>query len=251
MTKLTTLATSAALAVLVTSAAIADTDKKYSIADLKALVDQRAWAEAVAHLADISPSERKVDWQELAGKAAVGFVGSGKGALDKLGYMVELEEQFPSLLKNAKYTALRAEVAPDGFADCFAKRHGTKMCFEYAVKFVDADPTNGKLALSIAKIARRGMHAGDSIPLFKRAAAANKPDVLCKDPDLAEAIASAFDWYGRDPAPDARELAKTCWSDVRKGVLKDSHDFTRGDYKKNACEVMRAKSDGDVGKVCK
>jgi hypothetical protein len=235
---------------LLASSAAADQDKKYSIADLKTLVDQQAWAEAVAHLADISPTERTADWQDLAGKTAVGYVGTGKNAFDKLGDMVELEEQFPTVLKNAKYAALRIEVAPDGFADCFAKSRRGKMCFDYAVKFVDADPTNGKLALSIAKIARRGMHASDAIPLFKRAAAITKADVLCTDPDLAEAIWSAFDWYDRDPAPDARALAKTCWSGVRKRILKDSHDFASSEYKKNTCEVMRAKSDADVGKLC-
>jgi hypothetical protein len=248
--KWTTLAVCVALALAASTAARADQDKKYSIADLKALVDQQAWSEAISHLGDIPPTERKADWQDLLGRTAVGFVGTGKDGFEKLNYMIEIEDQYPTVLKYGKYAALRTDVAADGFADCFAKSRRGKACFDYAVKFVDADPANGKLALTVAKAARRGMHASNAIPLFKRAVAANKPDVLCKDPDLAEAIWSAFDWYDRDPAADARELAKTCWTGVRARILKDSHDLTRSDYKKNVCEIMRTESDADVGKVC-
>ena len=245
-----TLALLACLLALAPMTASAGHEKTYRLADVKALVDQGSWAEAVAHLADIPPSERKADWQDLAGKAAVGYVGTGKNAMEKLGIMVSIEGQFPIVIKNDKYAALRVEVAPDGFADCFARSGGERQCLDYATKFVEGDPTNGKLTLAIAKTVRRGMHSSNAIPMFKRAATTNKPDVLCKDFDLAEAIWSAFDWYDRDPAADARDLAKTCWADVRKRVLKDPHDFTRSDYRKNTCDVMRAKSDADVDKLC-
>src|SRR5271156_39505 len=51
-------------------------DKKYTMADLKALVTQQSYREAVQHLDDVAPSERNADWQEVAGTAAAGFVAS-------------------------------------------------------------------------------------------------------------------------------------------------------------------------------
>jgi hypothetical protein len=36
-------------------------DKKYTMADLKALIEQKGYQEAIEHMKDISPSERKAD----------------------------------------------------------------------------------------------------------------------------------------------------------------------------------------------
>ena len=45
-------------------------DKKYTLADLKALVGQSAFKEAFQHLGDISPSQRTAEWVDLAAAAS-------------------------------------------------------------------------------------------------------------------------------------------------------------------------------------
>ena len=67
-------------------------DKKYSLADLKSLVDEKHYLEAMAHMSDIAPSERKTEWKDLLGMAATGFAQSGKEPIDKLRNMLAIEE---------------------------------------------------------------------------------------------------------------------------------------------------------------
>ena len=78
----------ALLVALVPVVAHADKDKKYTLADLKALVDGKSFTEALEHLDDVSPSERKADWQDLAGRAAVGAVDHAREPLQNSGELV-------------------------------------------------------------------------------------------------------------------------------------------------------------------
>jgi hypothetical protein len=243
----------AAFVILTSALALADKDKdkKYSIADLKALVEQKSYSEAVDHLADISPSERKGEWLEIASQATIGLVGTGKDALTKLAYVVGVDDKFPTLLKNAKYAALRAEVAPKGFEACFANEYSLDECMAQATKFIDVDPSNGKVALAIAKIARKSMNSYNSIPLFKRAVTAYKGGVACKDADTLEATRSSFGLpTDYDHAKGGREIAETCWTEMRKPIVNELVKGDTGYLKANACEVMKAKADRDLGKLC-
>ena len=62
----------AALAALATTAH-AD-DRKYTLADLKALIEQKGYQEAIEHMKDIAPSERKAEWIDIAGTAGAGLI---------------------------------------------------------------------------------------------------------------------------------------------------------------------------------
>lgn len=236
---------------LLSTLALADKDKKYTLADLKALVQQKSYQEAIEHLEDIAPADRNADWQDVAGQAAVGMVGTGKDAMTKVAYMIGIEGRFPAVLKYGKYAALRADVGPKGFEACFKASYGdVSECLDHATKFVDADPTNGKLALAVAKIARRNMNAYGAIPLFKRASAATKGGV-CKDDDFQLAVHGALGLPGDyDNAKDGRELAGSCWSELRKSVVAELGKHEGGYFKTNACEVMKAKNDRDAAKLC-
>jgi len=57
---------SVACVLVATTPAAADKDKKYTLADLKALVKDKAYKEAVVHLGDVAPSERTAEWQDIA-----------------------------------------------------------------------------------------------------------------------------------------------------------------------------------------
>lgn len=234
------------------SVAAAD-DKRYTMADLKALVSQKSYREAVQHLGDISPSERNADWQAVAGEASAGLL-AGASPDEKLGTMMALEQQYPVLLKSPKYSAARSEAGPAAFAACF--RNGDlDTCRTAALKFVDADPTNGKLALAIAKLARLNMNSYSSVPFFKRALAANKGTAVCKDEDLSIAVIAALGLPYEDPLfVDARPIAgTTCWADLKKGILKELAANPNGYYKTNVCDLMRgkpAKETGDLTTLC-
>ena len=236
---------------LVTSLASADKDKKYTLDDLKALVQQKSFQEALDHLGDIAPSERKADWQDLAGQVGVGVVGNGKDALTKLAVMIGVEQQYPVVLKHAKYMSLRTELGPKGFDACWADGD-TQTCLDYATKFIDDDAGNGKLALAIAKIGRRNMNAYSAIPLFKRALVANKGTAVCKDDDFKLAVTGALGLPPDfDNAVTGRELATTCWSDLRKGVMDELAKEDSGAYfKANTCQVAPAKKEQAASRLC-
>jgi hypothetical protein len=243
----------ALLVALVPVVAHADKDKKYTLADLKALVDGKSYTEALEHLDDISPSERKADWEDLAGRAAVGAVDHAREPLQKLQLMIGIEEKFPSIVKHSKYNTVRTEVGPKGFAACFDASYDPGECRNFAIKFVDDDAANGKLALAMAKVARKGMFAYNSVPLFKRAVAANKGTATCKDEDLKLATVAALGLPGDDEQQvDGRGLANSCWGDLRAPIIAALKEDDSGYTKTNVCEVLKAHKEvrGEIVALC-
>jgi len=222
-----------------TTLAVAE-DKKYTMADLKALVAQKSYREAVQHLEDISPSERNADWQDMAGTASAGLVAAVEHD-EKLGTMQGLEA--------------RSEAGPPAFAECFQSEYQVEECRNAALKFVDADPTNAKLTLAMAKVARLGMMSYAAMPFFKRAVTANKGGAACKDEDLSIAVIAALGLpYDNVLFVDAKPIAgTTCWADLRKPILKELAANDSGYYKTNVCDLMRGKptkETGDLTTLC-
>ena len=224
----------------ITSLARAE-DKKYTLADLKALVEQKSFTEAVAHLQDVPPSERKAEYIDIAGRAAAGAVAGEADAWSKLLTMIEIEKKSPIVLKSASYRSVRTEGAVAGFELCFQNAGGGfQQCRDYALAFVDNDPTNGKLTLQLAKVVRRGMSHFAAVPFFKRALAANKPAAVCADDDLSLAVISGL---GLKPADDrlaeAKAIAGTCFANLKAELVKAITDS--GELHDHACEVLQAK----------
>jgi hypothetical protein len=236
--------------VAMSALAAADSDKKYTLADLKALVQQQAFQEAVEHLGDVAPSARTAEWQDVAGQSAVGIVHSMPEPLQQLAAMIGLEQQYPTIVKHSKYVAMRNELAPRGLGECWDQAN-IDVCLGYAGKFIDSDPTNAKLALAIAKVARHKLTSYSSIPLFKRAAVSNR-GTICKDEDFVEAVTSSFGLptdYAN--AKDGRALAAECWDTVRKPVVDELDKGEASYYRTNACMVMKDKRDRDLARLCK
>ena len=229
-----------AVVVAITASAHAE-DKKYTLADLKALVEQKSYAEAVAHLQDVPPSERKAEYIDVAGRAAAGAVAGEADAWSKLLAMIEIEKKSPIVLKSAAYRGVRTDAAVTGFDLCFQNAGGGfQQCRDYALAFVDGDPSNGKLTLQLAKVVRRGMSHFAAVPFFKRALAANKPAQVCADEDLSLAVMSGL---GLKPADErlgeAKAIAGTCFANLKAELVKAISDS--GELHDHACEVLQAK----------
>jgi hypothetical protein len=242
--------TLALAALLISSLALADHDKKYTLADLKALVEQKSYQEAIEHLADVAPSERNADWQDVAGKAAVGLLDGAPDAITKLQYMIGIEQQYPAVMKSPKYVAARTEAAGPAFNACFDQ--GDFMtCKDYAKKFVDADPTNGKLTLSVAKAVRHGMSSYSATPFFKKAIAANKQSSICKDEDLEIAVIASMGLPEKDELyNDGRAILKdSCFAELKKPALEELAKEESGYYHDNVCALMTEKKE-NVAKLC-
>jgi hypothetical protein len=243
----------AALASIATPAH-ADDSKKYTLADLKALIEQKGYQEAIDHMKDISPSERKTEWIDIAGTAGAGLVTGAPDAGTKLSFMVQVEKDLPAILKSPKYLTARADAAGAAFNACF--NHGDfQQCRDYALVFVDADPKNAKLTLDIAKAVRLGMSHFAAVPFFKRALAAGKPATVCADEDLSLAVVSGLGLNKTDSkVAESVAIGTTCWKQIKDAVLKElmSDSGKKGHFHDNACELVKANkaATGDVATRC-
>ena len=236
------------LCLSVTGAAVAE-PKPYTIADLKALVQQKAYREAIDHFDDVAPADRNADWTAALGQAAAGAVASGSDDIEALVTALQIEKRYPAVLKASAYVAVRTDIGPKGFEACFRDRYDAQVCRDYALRFVDDDATNGKLALAIAKVARHNMFSHLAIPFFTRAIAASGA-AICKDPDLEVAVIAGLGLDTNDALfTGARAIAATtCWSDLQKPIIKGLAG--EGDtYVDNACALLKAKK--QAAKECK
>jgi hypothetical protein len=242
-------------ALLVTISAVAFADKTTTIADLRALVDQKAYEEAIGKLGDIAPTERNAEWQDLASKAATGFVNAEQDGPTKLGYILRIDSMYPTLVENASYSSVRTDVASKNYAACFdhqsryTRQSHLKNCVDVGATLVDGDPANAALALTLSKTAYHQLKDADaylSVVLFKRAVDAAKGGATCKDADTWAVTQRGMGGNSdSDTAKAAHDISVACWSDLRKPFLAWLGG-TQGNWRKNACVVMREKNESDL-----
>lgn len=217
-------------------------EKKYTLADLKTLVAQKSYPEAVSHLQDIAPGDRNAEWLAVAADAATGYI-SAQEARAKIYAFEMFDQQFPALLKSPKYNKVRLEGVA-GFETCLSG-WGRQDCWERALKFVDVDPTNAELALKMAKMVRRNSSpAGAAAGFFKRAltAAGKNAGAVCKDEDMKRTVVTGFNFPDHyDDAKTIREMVTgTCWNEFKTVVLEEFKKAGETSYeRRNTCEILK------------
>jgi hypothetical protein len=227
------------------SVALAD-PPRYSLAELKALVAQRSYPEAVSHLSDISPAERKADWLAVAVDAASGYVGglAGDDLATKIWSIEAIDAQYPQLLTQPRYTKVRAEIGLRGYDACFARSEVLDACLEHATRFLDADASNTELAFKLAKVLRRSSNPDISVPFFKRAVAGKPSAAMCKDDALQSAVLAGLGLPAdHDRAADARAIASgACFDPLKPAILEAlDAEVPGGPVHGNACALMKGR----------
>src|SRR5262245_4245636 len=86
----------------------------YEMADLKALEKQQSWAELVDHLGDILPSKRDKEWEGLAERGAVAWLGTfelkkPETAEAPIDAADSLAKRYPFLKQSKAFMGKRAE----------------------------------------------------------------------------------------------------------------------------------------------
>lgn len=234
------------------TAALADKAKPYTLDDLKALVSQKSYEEAVSHLGDVAPSERKAEWLDVAATAAAGYVAGLTS--DQVVYAIDaIDRAYPQVLKVEKYTRVRTEQGLKGYEKCLG---GGSECLEKAMKFVEADAANSELALKTGKVVMRSFSSKyTAAPFFKRAVS-GKSLAACKDEDLKTSMLSAFAApKSYDAAAAGREIAELCWSEHKKLVVDQFNEAVKSDssyVRKNTCEILKSKKalSADQTRIC-
>lgn len=242
-----------ALVLCVVASTAAAEKKPYTLADLKSLVSQKSYKEAVAHLGDIAPAERKDEWMALAGEAAGGYIASlsNDDAITKIVEIERLDAEFPALLKSPRYAKARVEVGPDAFNHCFAARYYYDECREHAWKFLQADPANPELAFAMGKVMRRGTSTYWAALRFFRAAYKSKPTkAMCTDDDAQMAVLSGFATSKDNAAmPIAKEIATACWEYFKKPLVDEFDKDDSESFRTNACDYLKGKKALDAKQV--
>lgn len=245
------------LAAAVPSVALAE-KKPYTLADLKTLVSQKSYKEAVAHLGDVSPSERNADWQATAADAAAGYIGglSNDNLVTKVLEIEKVDGEFPVILKSPKYTKVRAEVGLKAYQGCFANSYWIDECLDHAYKFIDADATNTELAFKMGKLVRLNAKHWASLRYFKKALTGKATKAMCADEDVKLAVLSGLALPSSyDALPIAKEVAQgTCWENLKKPIVDAfNEDSENGYVRTNACAFLKAKKalSAEQAKTCK
>lgn len=226
--------------------------KKYAVADLKALVEQKAFKEAFLHIGDIGPSARNAEWVDVAAAAAGGVLGTIEGEDAAIAVIDEIDRDYPQLLKNAKYTQPRAEQGYKSLESCFGNEYGVDQCIKIAMRFINNAPDKA-LTLKVAKLARRSMNAYGSVPFFEKAITADK--AACKDDDAKLAVTAGLGLPSDEAnAKKSKALMITCWDSMKDDVLKAFEADSNGGYtQQNTCDQLNAKKMLSTlqAKVCK
>ena len=238
------------------TAALADKAKPYTLDDLKALVSQKSYEEAVSHLGDVAPSERKAEWLDVAATAAAGYVAGLTS--DQVVYAIDaIDRAYPQVLKVEKYSKVRTEQGLKGYEKCLGSGWGGgSECLEKAMKFTEADAANSELALKMGKVVMRSFSSKyTAAPFFKRAVS-GKSLAACKDEDLKTSMLSAFAVpKSYDAAAAGREIAELCWSEHKKTVVDQFNEAVKSDssyVRKNTCEILKSKKalSADQTRIC-
>ena len=237
------------------SVASAD-DHKYTLKDLKALIDQKGYQEVLQHLEDIAPSERKQEWIDIAGQAAAAYLADAEDA-QKLGIMVQVEKQYPALIKSSAYTKARLDAVPKAFSKCYEsagsryggqseRLEGYDKCIEIGKKLIDSEPTNAALALAVAKAPARTSYPHKAVGLWKIAItmAGKSSATVCKEPDLARGVVNSLYFAGGKTLEETNDVATICWAAVKKPVFDDVKKKDASDsFKVSACALASAQKD--------
>ena len=239
------------------SLAVAET-KPYTLADLKALVAQKSFKEAVDHLGDVAPAERNADWQTVAADAATGYIGglSNDNLVTKVVEIERVDAAYPTILKSPKYTKVRAEIGLTAYKGCFENSYWIEECLDHAYKFIEADTDNTDLAYKMGKLVRRNAKHWASLRYFKKALAAKHTKAMCADEDIKLAVLSGLGLpTSYDALPLAKEVAQgVCWENLKKPILDAfKEDSENGYIRTNACSFLKAKKalTADQAKSCK
>lgn len=229
---------------LMATAAMAE-DKKYTLEDLNALIEQEEWGEFLSHAKDVAPGKRKGQWKTNVEKAAIGALDDAvkQGPIQAFSFANNLGQQFKTLKKSKPYMKHRGEVGLASLKGCFAQRYSVG-CYDVLKLFVEGDPKNVELNYQAGKMARLNMNHRAAVPFMARAvkhAKGKKKSEICKDEDTALAVVNAFNAPKSDNTKMAKELFKgACYKALKKPVFEE---FLEGSsyVAEHTCDIFKKK----------
>lgn len=219
----------------------------YELADLKALEKQQSWAELVDHLGDVVPSKRDKEWEGLAERGAVAWLGTfdfkrPQTAEAPLDASDALLKKFPFLKSSRPFMGKRAEVALKAFGASYGNyRHsgGGDEWLDKVQALAESDTVTPDLSYRLAKELVLGrLIPVTAFPLFKLSLERGSKAV-CKDPGFHQAVVGALEdgsWK-----KETEELSSRCWDDLKGPLTSAVEKAKTNAFRRNACPLLAAK----------
>jgi hypothetical protein len=241
----------ALVCVLLAASAASAQEKKYTVEDLRALVQAGSWDEASQHLEDIPPAKRDAAWKQIVEKVAIGQLKAldlDRDPLAALGMADAYTKRFAFLVKHKPFMQVRADVGYKGFEHCFAQG-AAEICNERLLPFVEADKGNVDLAIKAAQLQMRNRDHAFVAMVWRLAAEWSKGSKkACKAERFTESILAALgrptDHVTVQPALKAAEV---CLPHIKAELQKSAQEFGDTYTKKNVCPLLKKKN--AVGKA--
>lgn len=214
-----------------------------SVADLKALVADKAWLEVLDKAQDVAPAERTAEWKAAIRDAAVASLlaspVANANSFAEAQRADALAARFQHLSTDPAFAAARSEAVARGIEACLGEAADAS-CWRLEAVYEKTLSGSGA-----ARAARAFVKAGavKYRPMVLFAAAMNSPDAsVCTDPALAEAVLASLD------LPSTHEAAKSavkvgfewCWAALAP-QLKASLLGASDTRLSNVCKPLRLK----------
>lgn len=213
-----------------------------SLAELKALADQKAFQELIEKAEGVPATERSAAWRGLVATAAAGLLTPGtqaKAPFSEAQLAEQLAERFRFLDDDAAFRAARERAVVKGLRDCMAEG-AERPCWTVFAKLEKT--LRGPAALEAAKaFVDFGAVKYRPMVLFANGLT-QKDGPACADPALYDALLASFDL---PPDSDGAKAAvrvtfDTCWGAL--GGKRKDWLIGAGDYRfANLCKPLRAK----------
>lgn len=219
--------------------------EKYTMADLKALVEQESWIEVLDHALDVRPSKRGETWREYLQTAAVGHLNALKDAGDPDRAMAASEElivKHPILKRSRRYMTMRGRLGLEAMENCFRHDRSGITCSERLETFVKADPTNDNLAFEAGRMVRLRGSPTVSAKLFAMAFKKKSRRSSCSDDQVPLAVSRVLNNSTKGEAVvAARKVAfDYCWPALKDHIQSEFLDANKY-YLSNVCQDLKRK----------
>lgn len=208
-------------------------------ADIKTLVDQKNWKQALDSAKTVPPTARTSAYNDLVAKAAIGRLAeTEENPVKVLQKSQELIDDYPSLTSNKSFMEKRNSQGLKAFDECFSMDYYLAECKTLLNEFIAKDPKNGKLAMDSGMlVSRRYSTKWVAMPYFNSALKeATLKEKVCKSPELTSAAADALRLKSGAPEIGFAKTAvfETCWKQI-DGAKLAVDVLESEDGQKNAC----------------
>lgn len=199
-------------------------DRKYSLKEMKILIDQEMWDEAITHLEDTPPLQRDEQWKSILYEVAVGWLYDMEihEDLDHSYKSVRnLFQRFKVLKKSPEAMKYRKKIGLRYIDKCLSDRN-LQDCESVSNHFIRYDRRSVEdLGFAVGKLTTyHRLHRG-AIPYFALAVNEDTADQYCSEERLHLAIQNGF--YGYDNSENMKQsirLANLCFDQVKDHFMK-------------------------------